>query len=140
MVVGYLSDRCKPVYIIVPSLTLAAVFLFISAVTENLAVLAVTRTLMYFFAGSPLPVLQKLLAAATPQRKRGKVFGWATTFNNVGGMLATIFSGWTIFLFETRGVFIAAAILTALLIPIILKGIKILTNQPFYKAHAAQKQ
>ena len=138
IVLGYLADRCKPQTIIVPSLAAAAVLLAINSVTNNLTVLAITRTLLFFCAGSLYPILQKLLSAATPQRKRGKVFGWSTTFNNVGGMLATMVSGWVIFVFETRGVFVAASLLTVLLIPITLKGIKIITSQPFYIAHAVK--
>ena len=139
VVIGYLSDRCRPQTIIVPTLAAAAVLLAVNAVTDNLIMLAISRTLMFFFAGSLFPVLQKLLSAATPQRKRGKVFGWSTTFNNVGGMLATMFSGWVIFLFETRGVFWAAAVLTVILIPVTLKGIKTVTSQPFYIAHSGRK-
>ncbi|MBR7120333.1 MAG: MFS transporter [Lentisphaeria bacterium] len=138
IVIGYLSDRCKPQVIIAPSLAAAAILLFVNAYTNDLVVLALSRMLLFFCAGSLYPVLQKLLSGATPQRKRGKVFGWSTTFNNVGGMLATTFSGWVIFLFETRGVFVAAAILTAILIPVTLWGTKVITNQPFYIAHAGK--
>ena len=80
--------------------------------------------LMFFFAGSLYPILQKILSAITPPRKRGKVFGWASTFGNSGIMLSTIFSGWTIYALGTRGVFFAAALLTAILIPAMLYGIR----------------
>ena len=134
VVIGYLSDRMEPQKIIIPSLTLAAILLLISALTKNLIVFTASRTLMFFFAGSLFPVLQKILSAATPQRKRGAVFGWSTTFNNIGAMLSTVFSGWVISISDARGVFIAAAILTVILLPVTLKGIKFCTRQPFYLA------
>lgn len=140
VIIGWLADRLKPQTIIVPSLLISTVLLVINAVSKDLITLSVSRTLLFFFAGSLFPILQKLLAAATPVRKRGKVFGWASTFNNVGGMLSTMFSGWVIFLFGTRGVFGAAAILTLVLIPVTVWGIKVITNQPFYIAHANKKK
>jgi MFS family permease len=103
-----------------------------------LPVVATGSPFLFFFAGSLFPILQKLLAAATPVRKRGKVFGWSTTFNNIGGMLSTVFSGWVIFLFGTRGVFFAAALLTLILIPVTVWGIRVITNQPFFIAHAGK--
>ena len=138
VIIGYLADRLKPQTIIVPSLLISTVLLVMNAVAQSLISLSITRTLLFFFAGSLFPILQKLLAAATPVRKRGKVFGWASTFNNVGGMLSTMFSGWVIFLFGTRGVFFAAAVLTLVLIPVTIWGIKTVTSQPFYIAHAGK--
>ena len=124
VIIGYLVDRLPPRTIILPTLTLATILMLVTALTTNLAVLGAARTLMFFFAGSLYPILQKILSAITPPRKRGKVFGWASTFGNTGIMLSTIFSGWTIFALGTRGVFLAAAILTAILIPVMLYGIR----------------
>lgn len=137
-IIGYLADRLKPQTIIVPSLIVSTILLVLNAVSQDLVTLAVTRTMLFFFAGSLFPILQKLLAAATPVRKRGKVFGWSTTFNNVGGMFSTMFSGWVIFLFGTRGVFFAAATLTLILVPVTVWGIKVITSQPFFIAHAGK--
>lgn len=139
VVIGYLSDRMAPQKIIFPSLFLTAALLVVSGITKNLAVFTVSRTLMFFFSGSLFPVLQKVLSTSTPQHKRGAVFGWSTTFNNVGGMLSTLVSGWVIYISDARGVFIAAALLTALLIPVTLKGIKFAERQPYYIAHAGKK-
>jgi DHA1 family multidrug resistance protein-like MFS transporter len=138
VIIGYLSDRMKPQVIIVPSLAVSIILLVLNAVSQDLVTLSISRTLLFFFAGSLFPILQKLLAAATPVRKRGKVFGWSTTFNNIGGMLSTVFSGWVIFLFGTRGVFFAAALLTLILIPVTVWGIRVITNQPFFIAHAGK--
>ena len=140
VIIGYLADRMKPQTIIVPSLLISTILLILNAISQDLIMLAVTRTLLFFFAGSLFPILQKLLAAATPVRKRGKVFGWGSTFNNIGGMLSTMFSGWVIFLFGTRGVFFAAAVLTFVLIPVTVWGIRVITSQPFYLAHAGKNK
>lgn len=138
-IIGYLSDRLKPQTIIVPALVISAITLLVQAFSTDLITLTVSRTLLFFFSGSLFPILQKLLSAATPQRKRGKVFGWSTTFNNTGGMLSTIGAGAVVYSFETRGIFVAAAILIIILIPVTLWGIKVITHQPFYIAHAGKK-
>ena len=123
VITGYLADKLKPLTIIIPALALAAVLLLISGLTASFTVLTVARTLMFFFSGSLFAVFQKILTAATPQEERGAVFGWSTTFNNVGGMLSTVFSGWVISLSDARGVFVVAAILTFILLPVTVKGL-----------------
>ena len=140
VVIGYLSDRMAPQKIIIPALLLAGIMLIISGLTSNLTVLAAARTLMFFFSGSLFPVLQKILSAAAPQRKRGAVFGWSTTFNNVGGMLSTILSGWIISISDARGVFIMAAVLTFILLPFAIKGINFAVKQPYTKAHSTKQK
>ena len=105
VVIGYLADRLPARTIILPALLLTAALMAVGAYTDNLLMLGASRTLMFFCGGSLYPVLQKLLSAITPPRKRGKVFGWSSTFANSGIMLSTLLSGWTIFVFGTRGVF-----------------------------------
>ena len=94
---------------------------------------------MYFAAGGLVPVFQKILSGATPKRKRGSVFGWASTAQNVGIMLSTVFAGWVIFAFGTRGVFYTTAILTLLFLPVAIWIVNRTMKQPFYIAHAHRK-
>ena len=124
VVIGYLADRLPPGAILLPTLILTAVLMVVSARTDNLMVLGASRTLTFFFAGSLYPILQKRLAAITPPHKRGMVFGWSSTFANTGIMFSTMLSGWTIYVFGTRGVFYATAALTLVLIPATLWGMK----------------
>ncbi len=139
VIAGHLSDKLPPVYLLVPGMLLSVILLVVQALSENLFVLGTARTLMYFFAGGLFPVCQKILAGATPQRKRGTVFGWSTTVGNLGVMFSTFIAGWVIFFAGTRGVFIAAAVLTAILLPFALKAVHRATHQPYYLAHAKKK-
>jgi MFS family permease len=85
-------------------------------------------------AGGAYSVLQKLLSAATPKRKRGTVFGFSTTANSTGIMLSTVFAGGVIFLSGVKGVFIAAALLSLLLIPCYMYVIGKVMRQPYFAA------
>ena len=134
MITGYLSDRMKPLYILVPVFTITVVTMVIQAFATDLWVFGISRTLMYLAAGGAYSVLQKLLSAATPKRKRGKVFGFSTTANSAGIMLSTVFAGGVIWLSGVRGVFVAAAILAALLIPCYMFVISRVMRQPYFVA------
>ncbi len=138
-VIGYLADRLKPQIFVIPALAMTALLIVIQAVTDDLFTYGWSRTLTYFFGGGLFPVFQKVLAGATPQRKRGSVFGWSTTFSNVGAMMSTCFAGWVIVLFGIRGVFMTAALITIALIPISLWCITKAMNQPFYLAHSMEQ-
>ncbi len=139
VVIGHLADKLRPQYLIIPGFLFSILFLICQALTDNLWLFGASRTLMYFFAGGLYPVCQKILAGATPQRKRGSVFGWATSAGNLGVMFSTFIAGWVIFFAGTRGVFLAAAILTAILLPFAIKAIHRATHQPYYLAHAGRK-
>lgn len=139
VVTGYLADKVRPSLLIIPSLLISAVTLVLQACSHNLWVFGGSRTLMYFAAGGLIPVFQKILSGATPKRKRGAVFGWASTAQNVGIMLSTVFAGWVIFAFGTRGVFYTTAILTIVFLPVALWIVRRTMLQPFYVAHANKK-
>ena len=132
IITGYLSDRMKPLYILVPVFAITVLTMFIQAFATNLWVFGISRTLMYLAAGGAYSVLQKLLSAATPKRKRGKVFGFATTANSSGIMLSTVFAGGVIWCTGVRGVFVASAILAALLIPCYMVVIGKVMRQPYF--------
>ena len=138
IVTGYLSDRVKPLLILVPVFTITVVTMIIQAFTTDLTIFAVSRTLMYLAAGGAYSVLQKLLSAATPKRKRGTVFGFSTTANSAGIMLSTVVAGGVIFVSGVKGVFVAAAILSLLLIPCYIFVIGKVMRQPYF-AHQYKK-
>ncbi len=139
-VIGYLADKWRPQVLLIPGFLFSVLFLIIQGLTNNLLVFGTARTLMYFFAGGLYPVCQKILAGATPQRKRGSVFGWASSAGNLGVMFSTFIAGWTIFLSGTRGVFITAAIITLLLLPFALGAIHRAMHQPYYIAHGQKRK
>ena len=135
MLTGYLSDRVKPLYILVPSMGISVATMLIQAATTNLWVFGVSRTLMYLAAGGTVSVIQKLLSAATPKRKRGKVFGFCTTANGVGIMLSTVAAGGVIYVTGVRGVFYTAAFLLLLLIPCHIAVFRRIMRQRYFAAH-----
>jgi len=137
-VLGYLADFVKPYWLIVPACLISAVALVFQGCTDNLLVFGTARTLMYFAAGALPTVMQKLLSGATPSRKRGSVFGFSSTAQNLGTMLAALLSGWAIFSWGTPGVFYAAAALSLLLIPASILTVRRTMSQPYFIAHAAE--
>ena len=134
MITGYLSDKVKPLLILIPVFAITVITMLLQSFTSNLWVFGVSRTLMYLAAGGAYSVLQKLLSAATPKRKRGKVFGFSTTANGIGIMLSTVFAGGVICISGVRGVFFAAAILSLLLIPCYIVVIGKIMRQPYFSA------
>ena len=132
MLTGYLSDRIKPLYILAPSFIILVITMLIQTFSKDLLTFGVSRTIMYLAAGGTASVLQKLLSAATPKRKRGAVFGFATTANSSGIMLSTAAAGAVIYMGGVRSVFLVAAILSGLLIPCYFLVIKRIMCQPYF--------
>ena len=137
--IGYMSDRVKPQKIIIPAFVISVILLLLQAFATNLWVFGISRTLMYFFLGGILPVFQKILSGVTPKQKRGKVFGWATTFNGLGLIAASGVGGAIIYLMGTRATFWVAAIAVAALIPLSVKLTNKVMAMPFYIANAKKK-
>ena len=132
MLTGYLADKVRPLYILVPSFAISVITLLLHTYAENLYVLGISRTIMYLAAGGTLSVLQKLLSAATPCRKRGKVFGFSSTANSAGVMLSTIVAGGAMMIDGVRGIFLTAAILTLALMPGYWLVLKSLMHQKYF--------
>ncbi len=135
--IGWMSDRLPPRKIMIPVLLVSAIALLLQGIATNLYIFAAARTLLYLAAGGLQPILQKILSGSTPKRKRGSVFGFASSFNSIGAMLAAVFSGWSIFIFKLNGVFYIGALLFLLALPLFLSFLKTVINQPFYQAHNA---
>jgi MFS family permease len=139
MLTGYLSDKYKPLYILIPSFVITVITLLIQAYSRDLFVFGFSRTLMYLAGGGVFSVLQKMLTAAAPKRKRGKVFGWASPCSGIGTMAASVAAGGVIYMTNTRGVFYAAALLTFLMIPMAYFMLKKIMEQPFYQINSRKK-
>ncbi|MBE6380804.1 MAG: multidrug efflux MFS transporter [Lentisphaerae bacterium] len=137
---GYLSDHIKPEKLLVPALGFTALTLLMQAMAGSLWIFGAGRTLMFLSGGGIQPIFQKALSSVTPKRKRGTVFGFASTFNGIGTIAAAFVAGVVINYFNTRGVFYAAAILTAALIPVALFLLKIVYSSPFYRSSVNKKK
>lgn len=162
MVTGYLSDRIKPLKLLIPILALTSFFLLIEALSPglfpdpqvqwaffgktytvnlNLLVLAVCRVLLLFVLGGSGAVFMKMMSNSTPKRKRGQVFGYRSTAHHIGSMAATGMAGGIVFLYEdVLAVFFFASGLTFLLIPLTIWIVKRVERQPFYIANTSFKK
>ena len=140
MLTGYLSDKVRPLFILVPVFAITVITMLFQTFTTSLWVFGISRTLMYLVAGGAYSVLQKLLSTATPKRKRGKVFGFAPSANGIGIMLSTVVAGGIICISGVRGVFFAAALFSLLLIPCYITVIGKVMRQPYFKKIMEKKK
>ena len=137
IIVGYLSDRIKPLPLLIPIMLVSCVTLFLQASATNLWVFGISRTLMFFVLGGSSAVFMKLMSNTTPKRKRGAVFGYRSTAHNIGSMIASFIAGWVVFMCkDVRSVFYMAAVLILLLIPVTVWIVRRAMSQPFYIAHS----
>ena len=158
LVIGWFSDRIRPLRLILPILILTAVMMFIQAwspvlfrnpemhcalfgkdftVNLNLAVFGVSRVLMMLTLGGSGAVFMKLMSNTTPKRKRGAVFGYRSTAYNIGSMIASCTAGWVVYSCgNVRSAYYGGGILVLLLIPVTVWIVKRAMQQPFYIAHS----
>lgn len=137
IIVGYLSDRVKPLPLLIPIMAVSCITLFLQASATNLWVFGISRTVMFFVIGGSSAVFMKLMSNTTPKRKRGAVFGYRSTAHNIGGIIASFIAGWVVFMCkDVRSAFYMAAILLLLLIPLTIWIVRRAMSQPFYIAHS----
>jgi len=137
IIIGYLSDRIKPLPLLIPIMVVSSISLFLQASATNLWVFGISRTLMFFVLGGSSAVFMKLMSNTTPKRKRGAVFGYRSTAHNIGGIIASFIAGWVVFMCkDVRSAFYMAAVLLLLLIPVTIWIVRRAMSQPFYIAHS----
>jgi len=158
LITGWLSDRVKPLKLLIPILSLTAFFMLIQAVSPllfrnpelqcelfgkafkinlNLAVFGTCRVLMLLSLGGSGAVFMKLMSNTTPKRKRGAVFGYRSTAYNIGSMIASCCAGWVVYSCgNARAAFYGGTVLVLLLIPVTVWIVKRAMSQPFYIAHS----
>lgn len=137
IIIGYLSDRIKPLPLLIPIMLVSCITLFLQASATNLWVFGISRTVMFFVLGGSSAVFMKLMSNTTPKRKRGAVFGYRSTAHNIGSMIASFIAGWVVFMCkDVRSAFYMAAVLILLLIPVTVWIVRRAMSQPFYIAHS----
>ncbi|MBE6357382.1 MAG: multidrug efflux MFS transporter [Lentisphaerae bacterium] len=127
---GYLSDRYPVVCLIVPVMLIAAVTMVIQGATGNLWIFTAGRVLLYAAAGGMQPVLQKVLSSITPPRKRGAVFGFASSTQCFGNMIAFALSGLLMPICGVSWLFHIGAVFFIIFLPAFIGGITFATR-PF---------
>ncbi len=135
VIAGWLADRMSPVKLILPILVISGITLVLQGLSGGLWLFGGSRTLLYVAAGGLQPVLQKILTGVTPKRKRGSVFGFASCFQNIGVMLAAVFSGWAVLGFGVDGVFYTTAALCVISIPVFIGFLNFVMKDGYYRSH-----
>ena len=85
---------------------------------KGIWVLIVARFFTYLAAGGLQPVLQVMLTKVTPPELKGTFFGWSGSVNTAGGIVCSFFSAGIAYTWGVRGIFLAAATLMFLMIPL----------------------
>ena len=137
---GYLSDKLSPRTLLIPIMLIASVAIFLQGLVQSLLVFTVARTLLYVVAGGIQPILQKTLSGVTPARKRGSVFGFASTSLQVGIMIASVVGSWVYYAWGNNvcGVFFVGSALLLLSLPVFLVCLSTAMNQKFYRLYTLQ--
>ena len=130
---GWLVDRLPPQKILYPVMIISAIALAGQGFAKNLVVFAVSRVILYMAAGGLQPVLQKTLAQITPARKRGSVFGFASSTQGIGTMLAAAASGVAMVHCGISGVFYIGGLFFLLMLPVSVKSIDFALKVPVFR-------
>ena len=94
LTLGSLADKFKPQQVFVPCLLISGTMLVLQGVASNLWVFGGSQFIFYVTTGGIQPAMQKVLSQITPRRKRGTVFGCATSMVTGGGMFAALLGGY----------------------------------------------
>ena len=119
LVTGWLCERFVPRKLLLPILIFSAVFTVAQALAINVQMLIVSRFLTYLAAGAMQPVLQLMLTKITRPELRGTYFGWSGSINTAGGIICSFISAGIVYTSGVRGIFMAAAIIMAIMIPLL---------------------
>jgi len=119
ILLGWLADIIPAPKIAMWSALLAGLLMVPQGLATGMAVLIGARCGMIFFAGGLDPIFQIWLAKSTPDRQRGLFFGWASSFKGFGWFLSSVLGGAVVTLFGVRGVYLGAAVLFILLVPML---------------------
>lgn len=130
---GWLVDRLPPQKILYPVMIISAVALAGQGFAKNLIVFAVSRVILYMAAGGLQPVLQKTLAQITPARKRGSVFGFASSTQGIGTMLAAAGGGVAMVHCGISGVFYIGGLFFLIMLPIAVQSVNFALKVPVFR-------
>ncbi len=126
VVIGRLSDRISPAKLLIPLLVISAVTTLLQALSTNVWMLMVMRFLAYFAAGGLYPVLLVIMARITDPGFRGTFFGMSSSINTAGGVLCSLVSGSIAYFLNIRGIWIAAALLFVVMIPLAQRSFQVI--------------
>lgn len=134
MMIGHLCDRFHPKQLVFPVLLLSSLAGFAQAYSVNITMFIICRFLLYLFAGGLQPILQLMLTRIIQPEMRGTYFGWTSSMSQIGGILCSFISGSIVWFCSVRYVFISAAVLYLIMIPLMIP-----TNRACQKEYNTEK-
>lgn len=122
VLVGWISDRTKKKYIIIPALLLSAVSTAAQPLSPTVALFAVSRFFQGFSASGLVSALQIHLSKHTATGIRATVFGFSGSFGMAGVALSSLASGLVISFSNVSIVFYIAAGFYLIVIPWVIRA------------------
>jgi len=116
---GWLADRTSAPKVAMWSALFGGLLLIPQGLASSLGLLMGSSFGMVFFVGGLDPIFQIWLSKSTPDDKRGLFLGWAASAKSLGWVLCSLSSGVVAMFFGVRWVYLAAAGMFLLLIPVI---------------------
>lgn len=116
---GWVADRTSAPRVAAWSTLLAGLLLIPQGLAGSLGMLAGSRFGMVFFAGGLDPIFQIWLSKSAPDGKHGLFLGWASSAKSFGWLLCSLVSGVVAMFLGVRWVYLFAAGMFLLLIPVI---------------------
>ena len=120
---GWLCDRIAPRKLLLPILIFSSAFTAAMALSTNVQMLIICRFLAAFAICGLQPILQLMLTKITRTELRGTYFGWSGSVNTAGGIVCSFLGGTVVWFCGIRGVYIAAALIIALMVPLMFPTI-----------------
>ena len=117
ILIGHLCDRMPPRKLLIPILFISGIATVVQALSRNIEVLIIARFFTYLAAGGLQPVLQVMLTKVTLPELKGTFFGWSASVSTAGGIICSFISAGIAYYIGVRGIFLAAAILMFIMIP-----------------------
>ena len=127
--IGWLCDRIAPRKLLLPILLFGTVATTAIALSHNVEMLILTRFLAAFAVSGIQPVLQLMLTKITRKELRGTYFGWSASVNTAGGIICSFLGGSVVWLTGVRGIYMTAAIILALMIPLMLPAVRAMKKE-----------
>lgn len=124
ILIGYLCDRMPPRKLLIPVLAVSGIMTTLQAISPTIEVLIAARFCTYLAAGGLQPVLQVMLTKVTPPELKGTFFGWSGSVNTAGGIICSFISAGIAFYIGVRGIFMAAALIMFLMVPLTIPTIR----------------
>ncbi|MBE6403366.1 MAG: multidrug efflux MFS transporter [Lentisphaerae bacterium] len=126
---GWLCDRFAPRKLLLPLLIIGGIFTAAMAYSTNIAMLIITKFVAAFAGGGIKPVLQLMLTKITRPELRGTYFGWSGSVNTAGGIVCSFLGGSVIWLTDVRGVYMAAALILIIMIPLMIPTVRAIKKE-----------